>query len=249
MEWVSPATLVTHLITYRAGMPPWDTRIDWVALAIGEWDLVCFTMLPLTREFVKKEYIPGKRWTEVKGVSPITDPIFEDANLRSLKALAKPKPDDPKRRAPLMEASQSLCYCKHGCYDGLEHTVFKNKIIRKYIAEVKPEHKEDATVADRERALATTQAQMAKKVPKKVTKERKGRRAMKKEAMAAAAAQEEVAGPSEPKKAPAEKKHQVEKELNAPSEDEAEAPLSQRLMELADTVGDVLDSLQKTIKS
>jgi hypothetical protein len=249
MEWVSPATLVTHLITNRAGMPPWDTRIDWVTLAIGEWDLVCFTQLPLTREFVKKEYIPGKRWTEVRSVSPITDPIFENANLRSLKALAKPKLDDPKPRAPLMEASRGLCYCEHGCYDGLEHTVFKNKIIRKYIAEVQLEHKIGAAVADRERVLAATQAQIAKKVPKKVAKERKGRRAMKKEAMAAAATEEAVAGPSEPKTVPAEKKDEVEKELNAPSGDENSAPLSQRLMELADTVGDVLDSLQKTIKS
>ena len=241
MEWVSPATLVTHLITNRAGMPPWDTRIDWVTLAIGEWDLVCFTQLPLTREFVKKEYIPGKRWTEVKGVSPITDPIFKDANLRSLKALAKPKSDDPKRRVPLMEASRSLCYCEHGCYDGLEHTVFKNKIIRKYIAEVQLENKGNGpTVGDRERALAATQAQLAKKVPKKVTKERKGRRAMKKEAMAAAATEEKVAGPSEQKNDPAEEE---------PSEDEDSAPLSQKLMELADTVGDVLDNLQKTIKS
>ncbi|KAH6856100.1 hypothetical protein B0I37DRAFT_442829 [Chaetomium sp. MPI-CAGE-AT-0009] len=250
MEWVSPATLVTHLITTRAGMPPWDTRVDWVALAIGEWDLVCFTQLPLTRAFVKKEYIPGKRWTEVNGVSPITDPLFEDANLKLLKSLARPKRDGTKCCHPLMEASRTLCYCEKGCLDGLDHTVFKNKLVRKYISEVKLEYTiTGGTLADPERIIAATQEQMAKKMPKKVTKERKGRRAMKKDAMAAAAAEEELAGPSKPKDTPTEKKSGVEEERDPPSEDENQAPLSQRLMELADAVGDVINSIQKTIKS
>lgn len=243
MEWVSPATLVTHLITNRAGMPPWNTRIDWVTLAIGEWDLVCFTQLPLTLAFVLAEYIPGQRWTEVTGVSPITDPLFERADLKSLKALAKPELGGLHSRPPLMEASRSLCYCRHGCLDGLEHIIFKNKAIRKYIAEVKVTYKvKGPLLSDRERVLAVCQAQMAKKAPKQVTKERKGRRAMKKEAMAAAASEESPTSPNEPK-------DQAVKEHSAPSEAENPVPLSQRLMELADTVGDVLENIQKTMRS
>ncbi|KAH6632297.1 hypothetical protein F5144DRAFT_603042 [Chaetomium tenue] len=243
MEWVSPATLVTHLITNRAGMPPWNTRVDWVALAIGEWDLVCFTQLPLTLAFVLGEYIPGKRWTEVKGVSPITDPLFERADLRSLKELAKPKLDGLGLRLPLMEASRSLCYCRYGCLDGFEHVIFKNKVIRKYIAELKLPYKvQGSSLSGRERVLAVSQEQMAKKVPKQVTKERKGRRAMKKEAIAAAAAEESLASLSGPE-------DQAVKEYSVPSEAENPVPLSQRLMELSDTVGDVLENIQKTIKS
>ncbi|KAK3294344.1 uncharacterized protein B0H64DRAFT_463102 [Chaetomium fimeti] len=250
MEWVSPATLVTHLITNRAGMPPWDTRVDWVALAIGEWDLLCFTQLPLTRAFVREEYIPGKRWTEVKGVSPITDPLFEDADHKLLKSLARPKRDDTKCSCPLMEASRTLCYCENGCLDGLEHTVFKNKLIRKYIAEVKLEYKvTGGTLADRERHLAVSQAQMAKRMPKKVTKERKGRRAMKKDAMAAAAAEEELANPSETKNVPAEKNDQVEKEDDPPSDEKNQTDLSQRFIELADAVTGVINNLEKGIKA
>ncbi|EAQ87608.1 predicted protein [Chaetomium globosum CBS 148.51] len=216
MEWVSPATLVTHLITNRAGMPPWNTRIDWVTLAIGEWDI---------------------------GVSPITDPLFERADLKSLKALAKPELGGLHSRPPLMEASRSLCYCRHGCLDGLEHVIFKNKAIRKYIAEVKVTYKvKGPLLSDRERVLAVCQAQMAKKTPKQVTKERKGRRAMKKEAMAATASEKHPTSPNEPK-------DQAVKEHSAPSEAENPVPLSQRLMELADTVGDVLENIQKTMKS
>ncbi|KAL2170450.1 hypothetical protein VTG60DRAFT_4830 [Thermothelomyces hinnuleus] len=195
MKWVSPATLVTHLITNRASMPPWNTRINWVALAIDQWDLVCFTMLPLTRAFVKKVYIPGKRWTEVNGVSPITDPLFKNASLRLLKTLSKPKGDDQ-----LMEASRILCYRKSNCVDGFEHTVFKNDLVSKYIpkeGEVDPRLIADIS-AYREHDLAAAELQFTKKMPKKVTKERKGRRAMKREAAAAAApaATEEAAADS-----------------------------------------------------
>jgi hypothetical protein len=56
MEGVSATTLVTYIITSRAGLPPWNTRVDWVALAIDNWDLVDFSSLPLTREHVLKWY-------------------------------------------------------------------------------------------------------------------------------------------------------------------------------------------------
>jgi hypothetical protein len=252
IEWASPATLVHYLITNRAGMPPWNTRIDWVALAIDQWELLCFTMLPLTHSFVRKEYVPGKLWAEVNGVSPITDPLFTNASLKLLESLAKPKDDGSKsnRRLPLMEASRVLCYCKNDCFDGFEHAVFKNESISKYIPNVEPEFKlAEDMLAAHERDLAATELQMTKKLPKKVTKERKGRRAMKKDAMAAAAAEEELAGPSQKKNTATDQKDQVEKDQSPPSEDEKEVPLSEKLMKYGNAVADVLESIQKTIKS
>ncbi|KAL2177641.1 uncharacterized protein P884DRAFT_200031 [Thermothelomyces heterothallicus CBS 202.75] len=243
MTWVSPATLVTHLITNRAGMPPWNTRINWVALAIDQWDLVCFTMLPLTRAFVKKVYIPGKRWTEVNGVSPITDPLFRNASLRLLKTLSKPKGDDQ-----LMEASRILCYRKRSCVDGFEHTVFKNHLVSKYIP--KEGELDPRLIADissyREHDLAAEELQFTKKMPKKVTKERKGRRAMKREAAAAAAATaaEEAAAES------GEQQCQNKKEEGSSlSEGEEDAPISERLMDLADRTNDAITNLQKSLNS
>jgi hypothetical protein len=248
MEWVSPATLVTHLITNRAGMPPWNTRIDWVALAISEWDLVCFTMLPLTRAFVKKVYIPGRRWTEVNGVSPITDPVFKNASRKLLKDLAKkPEPGDAGPRRPLMEASKEMCYCRSKCHDDIEHTVFKNEALQKFIPDMSVDEETYRRImAAYEREMAESQNQLAKKVPKKVTKERKGRRAMKKEAMAAAAAEEEaVAGPSEPKNTATDNNDQVHES----SEDEKEIPVSETLLNLADAVDELVKNIQKITKS
>ncbi|KAK4044072.1 hypothetical protein C8A01DRAFT_31669 [Parachaetomium inaequale] len=252
MEWASPATLANYLITNRAGKPPWNTRINWVDLAIDQWDLVCFTMLPLTHSFVRKEYVPGKRWVGVNGVSPITDPLFKNASLKYLKSLAKAKRDESKsnRSYPLMEASRVLCYCKNDCFDGFEHAVFKNEFAAKYIPDIELEFKfSDEMMAAHERDLAASEMQMAKKLPKKVTKERKGRRAMKKDAMAAAAAEEEVAGPSQQNNTATGHKNQVKKEQSPPSVDEKEVPLSEKLMDIADAVDDVIDSLQKTVKS
>ncbi|KAL1837154.1 hypothetical protein VTJ49DRAFT_4200 [Mycothermus thermophilus] len=62
MDWADPPTLITYLIHNRAGLPPWCTRIDWVKLAIDNWDMVDFTKLPLTRACVKKHFIPHKGW-------------------------------------------------------------------------------------------------------------------------------------------------------------------------------------------
>lgn len=50
MQGVIAVSLVNYLIASRAGLPPWKTRIDWVALAIDNWDIVNFTSLPLTRQ-------------------------------------------------------------------------------------------------------------------------------------------------------------------------------------------------------
>ncbi|KAK4098354.1 hypothetical protein N658DRAFT_477410 [Parathielavia hyrcaniae] len=263
MEWVSPATLVTHLITNRAGMPPWNTRIDWVALALSEWDLVCFTMLPLTRAFVKKVYIPGRRWKEVDGVSPITDPAFKNADRKLLKDLArkptKPKPGDSRSsRRPLMEASLDMCYCRNKCHDDAEHTVFKNEAVQKFIPNMSvDEETYQRLMAAYEREVASNQLQVPKKVPKNVTKERKGRRAMKKEAMAAAAAagegQEAVtAGPSVPKStttAMAESIDHAERDDSSEDEDGQDVPVSQSLLDLADAVDEVIKNIQKVVKS
>ncbi|KAK4126493.1 hypothetical protein N657DRAFT_710303 [Parathielavia appendiculata] len=256
MEWVSPATLVTHLITNRAGMPPWNTRIDWVALALSEWDLVCFTMLPLTRAFVKKVYIPGRCWKEVNGVSPITEPILKNADRKLLKDLArKAKPGDSRPRRPLMEASVDMCYCRNKCHDDIEHTVFKNEALQKFIPDMNvDEETYRKLMAVYEREVAATQAQMTKKMPKKVTKERKGRRAMKKEAMAAAAAvgkeQHAVAGPTVSKTALTGSIDQAGKDDSSEEEEnEKEIPVSQSLLDLTDAVDEVIKNIQKIVKS
>lgn len=207
MKWVTPSVLVTHLITNRAGMPPWCTRLDWVALAIDKWELVDFNRLPLTRDTVRRTYIPNKSWERIdNGPSPITDPLFKNADVNLLEALAStPKPDDPvnPHRIPLMESSEDLCYCRKKCSrDDGEHTVFENEAIQQYITDIFSGEAWATLMAQRERQLAANALQPAKQMPKKVVKERKGRRAMKKEALAAAAAA--AAGKEE------EEKQQVE---------------------------------------
>ncbi|KAK4148841.1 hypothetical protein C8A00DRAFT_38575 [Chaetomidium leptoderma] len=252
MGWVSPATLVTHLITNRAGMPPWRTRIDWVALALTNWDMVCFTMLPLTRAFVRKVYIPGRRWEEVNGVSPITDPLFKKANLRLLKDLAKkPHPDDPNCRPRLMEASRELCYCYNKCADGIKHAIFDNDDLEKYIPKMVPTKEAlRKLAADRELAVAVSELEIAKKMPKKVDKKGKpkGRRAMNKEA--AAAVEEAAAGPSQQQNdtIPTGNIDLVDVEEESSSAEE-EKTVSEGLLDLADAVGDVLENIRNIIKS
>jgi hypothetical protein len=248
--------ILTHalpdLITNRAGMPPWNTRIDWVELAIREWDLVSFTLLPLTRAYVRKVYIPGRRWEEVNGVSPITDPLFENADRRLLKALAK----KPKRGescppiGPLMEASRELCYCRNKCDASSEHAIFNNPYLDKYIPDMTAEKEEFLELmAAQERELAEAEMQLSKKAPKPAgsKKERKGRRAMKKEAAAAAAASQGQGEPSQAKTTAAGKQNQAG-QGGGSSEDEEE-DVSYRMLELTDAVCDVFESLKTIVKS
>lgn len=252
MKWVAPSTLVTHLITNRAGMPPWNTRIDWVALALDNWDLVCFSLLPLTRAFVRQVYIPGKCWTTINGISPFTDPLFKDANRKLLKDLAtKPKSNDPHRRGPLMEASSELCYCRTKRPGHTDHTVFGNAYIQKYIPDMRADEQMlRQLAADHERELAASRLEVAKKVPKTVTKERKGRRAMKKEAMAAAAA----AAAEEKKEGQAvasgsQEKKTTSAQVENPPAEEREKPLSERLLDITDAVCDVFEEMQNVVKT
>ena len=242
-------------------MPPWRTRINWVELAIQEWDLVCFTMLPLTRQYVRKVYIPGKRWTEIETVSHITDPLFENASRNTLKALAKKAKDgNPFLNGGLMESAREMCYCRNKGHDGNPHAIFKNKYLDKYIPDLAAARDEFlATVAAQEREiaaneLAISEMQLTKQMPKTVKKERKGRRAMKKEAAAAAAAsataaaaQETVAGPSQEKPTTAGKQAEVKPAED--SDDEPEVSLSDRMLELTDQICEVFETLQNIVKS
>ena len=235
-------------------MPPWRTRIDWVELAIQEWDLVCFTMLPLTRNYVRKNYVPGRRWAEVDGVSHITDPLFENADRKRLKALAKKAKDgNPFLNGGLMESSREMCYCRNKGHDGSPHAIFNNKHLDKYIPDLSVDRAEFlARIAAHEHEIAASDMmQLTKQMPKTVTKERKGRRAMKKEAAAvaaaAAAAQETVAGPSQEKTATASKKAEVKPDEG--SEDEPEVSLSDKMLDLTDAISEVLENLQNIVKS
>jgi len=228
-------------------MPPWNTRIDWVALANDHWDLVSFTLLPLTRAFVKRNYVPGKRWEEVNGLSHITDPLFENADRRLLKSLAK-KPGS------LMEASRTMCDCKDKCIvDGSVHFIFKNSYLAKYVPDMRASKEElENRKAAHERELAASEMQISKQVPKTVTKERKGRRAMKKEAMAAAAAaqaEEDVAGSGQQKETTADNNDQVNRGEASSSEDDDDVCISDKLLDLTDAIGDMLENLQKIVKS
>ncbi len=231
-------------------MPPWRTRIDWVTLAIENWDLVDFQLLPLTRDYVTKVYIPGKRWPEVNGLSAITDPLFETADIRLLKRLASQEPTKQQpNRQPLMEASSDLCYCRHGCGGGkIEHAIFKNTYLHKYIPDMSVSQEElQKILAARERDLAATEQEFAKKVPKTATKERMGRRAMKKAAAAAAAAaaggvQDGAPGPSQPKMTIVDVPRHVKKD------DDKEVSMSHRILDMADAIGDVIDKIQDIVK-
>ncbi|KAL2129763.1 hypothetical protein VTI74DRAFT_7315 [Chaetomium olivicolor] len=210
MKWVTPAALVTHLITNRDGLPPWNTRIDWIRLALDNYtlfsfpqtsqkqikmtlidsfpvDQVNFKSLPLTRAYVKKSYIPEKQWNNFNLISPYTDPLFTNANRKLLKQLVKkPAPGEKKKfpEQPLMENSQDLCYCRNMG----EHAIFKNRDIARYIPKMQAT-KEDIKrlQAVQERARALSEMEVAKKMPKQVTKEKMGRRKAKKAAAAAAA--------------------------------------------------------------
>jgi hypothetical protein len=113
--------------------------------------------------------------------------------------------------------------------------------------------------AERERAVAASERQITKQVPKKVTKERKGRRAMKKEALAAAAAVERenaqpgtVAGPSTANKSAAStNKNQADKK-KPDSDVEEDRPLSERMLDcldMAEEMCDVFEQLQKIVNS
>jgi hypothetical protein len=227
-------------------MPPWRTRIDWVALAIENWDLVDFQLLPLTRDYVTKVYIPGKRWKEVNGLSAITDPLFKTMDIRRLRKLASQEQERPNRR-PLMEASDALCYCRHSCGGKREHAIFKNEYLRKYIPDMTVSESALRNIlAEHELDVAATEQQFAKKVPKKATKERMGRRAAKKAAAAAAAAggeDEGAPGPSQPKMMVVDVPQEVK-----PKEDK-EVSMSLTLLDMADAIGDVIDNIQDIVKS
>jgi hypothetical protein len=262
MAWVSPAQLVTYLISNRAGLPPWRTRIDWVALANANWDLVSFAMLPLTRAFVKKAYIPSKLWLEIEGVSPLTDPLFRKADRKLLRTLGKKPTDGPRpRHATLMEATDEVCYCREQCHSSeAEHKVFKNEYIQDFIPDMQADEETIRKVqAERASAVAASERQITKQVPKKVTKERKGRRAMKKDALAASAAvegenaqPETVARPSTANKSAAPKnKNQADKK-KPDSDVEEDRPLSERMLDcldMAEEMCDVFEQLQKIVNS
>ncbi|KAK4240507.1 hypothetical protein C8A03DRAFT_13157 [Achaetomium macrosporum] len=250
MEWVTPITLVTHLITNRAGMPPWNTRIDWVKLAINNWDMVCFVLLPLTRAYVKREYIRLKRWEEVKGLLPITDPLFQNADRKLLQRLAQPTAEHP-----LKEDSTTMCCCQDACN---EHAVYRNEQLKKYLrdpAEVQEEACRFMEARAREVAAAAAELEVPKKVPKKANKDRKkGRRVLKKEALAAAAATGEaentkgeavsIAGPC------TEKPKEENKHNDSPSdEDKEDMPVSDRLLALADKIDQVYQNLRGIVET
>ncbi|KAL2022900.1 hypothetical protein VTK56DRAFT_4431 [Thermocarpiscus australiensis] len=148
METVTVPALITHLITNRAGLPPWSTRVDWVALASTNYDLVDMTSLPLTRDFVKQWYIPQQVWkhhaTWIGGRSPFSDPLLVGADRAKLKKLAHPGPAKKSRDCgtprclnrccrpyPLMEAAMDGCY--GDCETGILRAVHKNPELRKYI--------------------------------------------------------------------------------------------------------------------
>ena len=262
MAWVSPAQLVTYLISNRAGLPPWKTRIDWVALANANWDLVSFTMLPLTRAFVKKAYIPGQLWLGIEGVSPLTDPLFRKADRKLLRRLGKKPTEGPRpRHGILMEATDEVCYCREQCHSSeAEHKVFKNEYIQDFIPDMQADEETIRRVqAEHAHAVAASELQITKQMPKKVTKERKGRRAMKKEALAAAASAEAeneqtetVAGPSNANKSAASKNEKQADKKKPDSDDEQDRPLSERMLDcldMAEEMCDVFEQLQKIVNS
>lgn len=258
METVTPEALITHLITNRAGLPPFRTVIDWVALALDNWDLISLHMLPLTRAYVLSDYVPKEPWTLPclgRGVSHFTDPLFQDLTLKKFRALAKPKGKDKattngsittsetNTSRKLMEAMPD--HARH-CVCGKAHDrpVYKNKWIQKYVVHCECDMEEAA--AARERALEASRAELAKKQPKKVDKEEKqkqkmGRRAMKKAAAAAEAeAKAKAAAPAD-----------EQKKEDSPDEDssEDEVPLSERMMQLTEQMDEFFDKLRGIVRS
>jgi hypothetical protein len=235
MAWVTPMVLVTHLITNRAGMPPWKTRIDWVKLAIDNWDMVCFVLLPLTREFVKREYIPLKRWEEVKGLSPITDPLFENSSRRLLQRLSQPTQARPLKE----DSSDKMCCCEDGCN---EHAIYQNEQLKKYLrdpAEIEEQARRYREAREREIAAAAAEVEAPKREPKKADKSgKKGWRAKKREAAAEGAA---TAGPSteKPKEEASHNDGACDEDL-----DKEDIPVSDRLLELADQVEEIQEAFQ-----
>ncbi|GAB1319531.1 Reticulocyte-binding protein 2 a [Madurella fahalii] len=191
METVTVPALITHLITNRAGLPPFCTQIDWVALAIDNWNLVDMTSLPLTREFVKTSYVPNKMWNNdwVGGRSPITDPLLVGTDLRKLKMLAKGVGNGDSR-GRLMEAAYVSCVCFCASH---QSAVQKNPALKHYAATVphSPQHteeKKEAVESEMERTLREfEELKKRKPQPKTANKVRMGRRAMKKAAEAAQA--------------------------------------------------------------
>lgn len=257
MQTAPVYALITYLIVNRAGLPPWNTRIDWISLAIDNWDLIDMTSLPLTREFVKKWYIPNKAWENhkewVDGRSPYSDPLLVGIDRAKLKALANPKTTTTGSKGkggrvrPLNEASPDSCYCEHQRERG---AVFKNKEVEKYI----PKRQLDEAalrevIAARERAVAESGLDLTKKQPKSVNKVRLGRRAQKKAAMAAAAEanghQKEMEGATTT--APQEHTYLTTAvAAEASSDDE---PVSEQMLRLADRFDEFVNGLRDIIKS
>lgn len=139
MQSMTVYSLIAYLIANRAGLPPWRTRLDWVAIAIDCWDIVDMHNLPLTREYVVSSYIPKKLWIGAEdwagSRSPYEDPLFRGhVDVHKLRELAKPKkgkgvqvkcPHGHKlERPPLMESSLVGCY---GCEGQDHHYVLANK--------------------------------------------------------------------------------------------------------------------------
>lgn len=184
METVTVPALITHLITNRAGLPPFCTQIDWVALAIDNSDLVDMTSLPLTREFVKTRYVPSKMWNNdwVGGRSPLSDPLLAGMDIRKLRKLAKGS-GDGDGRGSLMEAAYVPCVCPCSSH---QSAVQKNPALKRYAATVPHVEMKDAVESELDRTLKEFEELKKKKPqPKVVNKVRMGRRAMKKAAEAA----------------------------------------------------------------
>ncbi|KXX74586.1 Reticulocyte-binding protein 2 a [Madurella mycetomatis] len=191
MATVTVPALITHLITNRAGLPPFCTQIDWVALAVDNWDLVDMASLPLTREFVKTRYVPSKMWNNdwVGDRSPLSDPLLVGIDIRTLRKLAKGS-GDGDGRSPLMEAAymSSAYLCSSH-----QSAVQRNPALKRYVATLPhgpktAEEMKDAVESELDRTLREFEGLKKKKPqPKAVDKVRMGRRAMKKAAEAAQA--------------------------------------------------------------
>ncbi|KAJ4289448.1 hypothetical protein N0V88_006928 [Collariella sp. IMI 366227] len=206
MQRVSPTALCVYLITNRDGLPPWQTRVDWVKLALDNCqiemtnvmsgDIINFKELPLTRAYVKRVYVPQQQWKNVGTTSPYIDPLFANATHKVLKQLSKnPAPG----KKPLAEHAQDLCYCRNSG----EHPIFKNRAISRYIPDMSAteEDLEELRLAQEE-ARTAVEKMNAKKLPKQANKDKMGRRKAKRAAAAAAAAAED--GGARPPSAAAE---------------------------------------------
>lgn len=172
MEWATPATLVHYLITNRAGLPPWDTRIDWVRLALDQWDLVSLTALPLTREFAEDQYIPLSLWQDIKGLSHITDPFFANITHERLKELAS-----PGMYPAFTQEYPGLCSDTANCPHQFGHAIFKNEYAKALI----PKRVATAVGTIAAEGIAAAAKESPNQQPKEATRQLKGRRDMKKE--------------------------------------------------------------------